>query len=47
MCLVMVSPLPKFCWSKFLVADAYGLKTDKDFVNTFEDNIRKRGAMDS
>jgi hypothetical protein len=29
-----------------LVADAYGLKTDKEFVNTLEDNIRKRGAMD-
>lgn len=27
------------------VADAYGLKTDKQFVNTLEDNIRERGAM--
>jgi hypothetical protein len=25
-----------------LVADVYGFKTDKDFVNTLEDNIRKR-----
>ena len=29
-----------------LFADAYGLKTDKEFVNTLEDNIRERGAMD-
>jgi hypothetical protein len=29
-----------------LVADVYGLKTDKAFVNTLEDNIRERGAMD-
>jgi hypothetical protein len=29
-----------------LVADCYGLKTDKEFVNTLEDNIRERGAMD-
>jgi hypothetical protein len=29
-----------------LVADVYGLKTDKAYVNTLEDNIRKRGAMD-
>ena len=29
-----------------VVADAYGLKTDKEFVNTLEDNIRERGAMD-
>jgi hypothetical protein len=24
----------------------YGVKTDKEFVNTLEDNIRERGAMD-
>jgi hypothetical protein len=30
-----------------LVADVYGLKTDKEFVNTLEDNIRERGAMDT
>jgi hypothetical protein len=24
----------------------YGFKTDKEFVNTIEHNIRKRGAMD-
>jgi hypothetical protein len=29
-----------------LVADAYGLKTDKEFVNTLEDSIQERGAMD-
>jgi hypothetical protein len=29
-----------------LVAGIYGLKTDKEFVNTLEDNIRERGAMD-
>jgi hypothetical protein len=29
-----------------LIADVYGVKTDKQFVNTLEDNIRERGAMD-
>jgi hypothetical protein len=29
-----------------LVTDIYGMKTDKEFVYTLEDNIRKRGAMD-
>jgi hypothetical protein len=29
-----------------LVADVYGLKTDKEFINTLEDNIRERGSMD-
>jgi hypothetical protein len=29
-----------------LVADVYSLKTDNAFVNTLEDNIRVRGAMD-
>ena len=29
-----------------LVADCYGIKTDKEFVNTLEYNIRERGAMD-
>ena len=28
------------------VCDVYGMKTDKQFVNTFEDIIRQRGAMD-
>ena len=29
-----------------LVTDIYGMKTDKQFVNTLEDNICWRGAMD-
>ena len=29
-----------------LVADAYPMKSGKEFVNTLEDNIRRRGAMD-
>ena len=29
-----------------LVADAYPMTTRKQFVNTLEDNIRRRGAMD-
>jgi hypothetical protein len=29
-----------------LVADVYGLKTDKEFVNTSEDKIQERGVMD-
>ena len=29
-----------------LVADAYPMKSEKQFVNTPEDNIRRRGAMD-
>ena len=29
-----------------LVTDAYGMTSDKQFVNTLEDNIRKQGAMD-
>ena len=29
-----------------LVADAYPMKSGKQFVNTPEDNIRRRGAMD-
>jgi hypothetical protein len=28
-----------------LVTDIYGMKTEKQFVNTLEDNIRERGAM--
>ena len=28
------------------VGDAYAMKSDREFVNTLEDNIRKRGAMD-
>ena len=29
-----------------LVADAYPMKSGKQFVNTLEDNIRRQGAMD-
>ena len=35
-----------FVGTKYLVTDLYGMKTDKQFVNTLEDNIRQRGAMD-
>ena len=35
-----------FIGRKSLVSDAYGMKTEAEFVNTLEDNIRKRGAMD-
>jgi len=35
-----------FCGTRSKVMDVYGMKTDKEFVNTLEDNIRKRGAMD-
>ena len=29
-----------------LLADAYAMKSGKQFVNLLEDNIRRRGAMD-
>jgi len=35
-----------FVGRESLVVDVYPLKTDKEFVNTLEDNIRERGAMD-
>jgi hypothetical protein len=35
-----------FVGQKSLVADVYGLKRDKLFVKTLEDNIHKRGATD-
>jgi hypothetical protein len=35
-----------FVGRESLVADVYGLKTDKAFVNTLEDIIREWGAMD-
>jgi hypothetical protein len=35
-----------FVGRESLVADVYGLKTEKAFVNTLEENICKRGAMD-
>ena len=35
-----------FIGTQTLVTDVYGMKSDKEFVYTLEDNIRKRGAMD-
>ena len=35
-----------FVGRDMLVADAYPMKSGKQFVNTLEDNIRRRGAMD-
>ena len=29
-----------------LLADAYPMKSEKQFVNTLEDNVRRRGALD-
>ena len=34
-----------FVGTETLVTDVYGMKTDKQFINTLEDNIRERGAM--
>jgi len=33
-----------FVGTESLLTDCYGMKTDKQFVNTLEDNIRQRGA---
>lgn len=35
-----------FVGRKSRVIDVYGMGSDKEFVNTLEDVIRKRGAMD-
>ena len=35
-----------FVGRDMLVADAYPMKSGKQFVNTLEDNVRRRGAMD-
>ena len=35
-----------FVGTATLVTDVYRMKTDKQFVNTLEDNIRKLGAID-
>jgi Reverse transcriptase (RNA-dependent DNA polymerase) len=35
-----------FVGRESLVTDVYGMKTDKEFVTTLEDNIRRRGAME-
>jgi hypothetical protein len=34
-----------FVGTETMVTDDYGMKTEKQFVNTLEDNIRKRDAM--
>ena len=34
-----------FAGAKNLVADVYGVKTDKQFVNALEDNVSARGAI--
>jgi hypothetical protein len=34
-----------FVGTETLLTDVYGMKTDKQFVSTLEDNIRERGAM--
>jgi hypothetical protein len=34
-----------FVGTETMVTDVYGMKTENQFVNTLEDNIRKRGAM--
>jgi hypothetical protein len=34
-----------FVGTETMVTDVYGMKTEKQFVNTLEDNIRERGAM--
>ena len=36
-----------FCGHDTLVCDAYGIKSTNQFINTFSDNIRKWGAMDT
>ena len=36
-----------FVGRKSLVIDVYGMSSDAQFVNTLEDNIRQRGAMDT
>jgi len=35
-----------FVGRESLVTDVYGMKTDKEFINTLEDNIIHQGAMD-
>jgi hypothetical protein len=34
-----------FVGTETLLSDVYGMKADKQFVNTLEDNILERGAM--
>ena len=35
-----------FVGRKFYLTDVYGLKSEKQFVNSLQDQIRERGAMD-
>ena len=35
-----------YCGADSQVYDVYGIKTDKQFINSFEDIIRQRGAID-
>ena len=35
-----------FISREILVTNEYGMRSDKEFVNTLQDNIRKRGAME-
>ena len=35
-----------FVGTKLLISDVYGMKIDKQFINTLEDNIRARGAIE-
>ena len=41
-----VKQAPIFVGRDSLVADVYPMKSGKQFVNTLEDNIRRRGAME-
>ena len=41
-----VKHAPVFVGRDTLVADAYPMKSGKQFVNTLKDNMRRRGAMD-
>jgi septum formation inhibitor MinC len=41
-----VTAAQSFVGRESVVADVYGLKTDKEFVNTLEDNIREQGVVD-
>jgi hypothetical protein len=44
--IAVLQPPNLFVGRESLVADVYGVKTDKAFVDTLEDNIRERYAMD-
>jgi hypothetical protein len=48
MCPPLIADIPvrRYLLGVTLVTDIVGMSTDKQFVNTLEDNIRYRGAMD-